>query len=304
MECYRPGQVEALAGLCRQGYGEVEVHLHHGGETPEQLRDMLRGYKEVLDRDHGLLARCRSTGATLYGFVHGNWALDNSRPDGRMCGVNNELDILRETGCYCDFTMPSAPDEPTQVRKLNSIYYATDDPHRPRSHERGVDVGTGPAPARSLVLIQGPLVLDWRRRKWGLLPRVENGCIQGTQPAGGVRIDPWLRARVRVPSRPDWYFVKLHTHGAPEHNQKVLLGEPMVRFHRDLARRAAEDPAFRYHYVTAREMYNLARAAEAGWTGSVDEARDFALLPNRGLAAGGEGTPEPAGAAGRACRAR
>jgi hypothetical protein len=132
---------------------------------------------------------------------------------------------------------------------------------------------------------------------------VENGCIQGTQPAVAARIDPWLRARVRVPSRPDGYFVNLHTHGAPEHNQKVLLGEPMVRFHRDLARRAAEDPSFRYHYVTAREMYNLAKAAEAGWAGSVDEARDFALVPNRGLAAGGE-TPEPAGATDRACRAR
>jgi hypothetical protein len=47
-----------------------------------------------------------------------------------------------------------------------------------------------------------------------------------------------------------------------------------------LARRAADDPYFRYHYVTAREMFNLVKAAEAGWEGSVDEARDFELLPN------------------------
>ena len=26
-------------------------------------------------------------------------------------------------------------------------------------------------------MIQGPLVLDWGRRKWGLVPRVENGCL-------------------------------------------------------------------------------------------------------------------------------
>jgi hypothetical protein len=303
MECYRPGQVGALAGLCGQGFGEVEVHLHHGGETPERLHRMLAGYKEVLDREHGLLSRQRSTDATVYGFIHGNWALDNSRPDGRMCGVNNELDILRETGCYCDFTMPSAPDEPTQVRKLNSIYYAKDDPERPRSHERGVDLGAGPPPAGSLLLIQGPLVLDWRRRKWGLLPRVENGCIQGTQPARAERVDSWLRARVQAPSRPDWFFVKLHTHGAPEHNQKVLLGEPMVQFHRDLARRADEDPSFRYHYVTAREMYNLAKAAEAGWTGSVNEARDFELLPNHGVTGTAHSTAGPRGVE-QACRAR
>ena len=49
---------------------------------------------------------------------------------------------------------------------------------------------------------------------------------------------------VQVPSRPDWYFVKLHTHGAPEGNQRVLLGEPMMEFHRALASEAAEDPSF------------------------------------------------------------
>jgi hypothetical protein len=82
---------------------------------------------------------------------------------------------------------------------------------------------------------------------------------------------------VGVPQRPDWRFVKLHTHGATEANQRVLLAEPMVRFHEMLARRAAADSKFHVHYVTAREMYNLARAAEAGWAGSVAGARDFEL---------------------------
>ena len=54
----------------------------------------------------------------------------------------------------------------------------------------------------------------------------------------------------------------------------------MARFHRDLARRAAESPNFHFHYVTAREMYNLACAAESGWTGSVADARDFKLIFN------------------------
>jgi hypothetical protein len=87
-----------------------------------------------------------------------------------------------------------------------------------------------------------------------------------------------------VPTRPDWFFVKLHTHGAPENNAGVLLGEPMLQFHRALARRTLEDPGFRFHYVTAREMYNLAKAAEAGWTGSVAEARDFVLILNHSVA--------------------
>ena len=83
--------------------------------------------QELFAHRHGLLACDRRTGRPAYGFIHGNWALDNSRPDGRWCGVNNELDVLRETGCYADFTFPSAPS-PTQPRKINSIYYAVDDP--------------------------------------------------------------------------------------------------------------------------------------------------------------------------------
>jgi hypothetical protein len=80
-----------------------------------------------------------------------------------------------------------------------------------------------------------------------------------------------------VPTRPDWFFVKLHTHGANEANMPVLLGEPMVRFHRLLQDRADRDPNFRFHYATAREMYNLAKAAEAGHAGDVASARDFRL---------------------------
>jgi hypothetical protein len=52
----------------------------------------------------------------------------------------------------------------------------------------------------------------------------------------------------------------------------------MVRFHDALAALAAQNPEFHYHYVTAREMYNLVKAAEAGWKHSVAEARDFELV--------------------------
>jgi hypothetical protein len=279
IEEYEQEYLDALAQLCSAGYGEVEVHLHHDNDNAENLRTTLLNFTELLAERHCLLARRRDTDEVVYGFIHGNWALDNSRPDGRWCGVNNELDVLRESGCYADFTLPSAPS-PTQTRKINSIYYAVDDPCRAKSHDWGMVVGNGPRPAKSLMLIQGPLVLDWKRRRKGLIPRIENACLQGNQPPSLARLDAWLRARIQVPTRPDWFFVKLHTHGANEGNQPVLLGEPMVRFHEALARRATDDPTFQYHYVTAREMYNLVRAAEAGWQGEVAGARDFELLWN------------------------
>jgi hypothetical protein len=276
-EEYEPEFLDGLAGLCRDGFGEVEVHLHHDNDTADNLRRTLTDFTRVLNDRHGLLSRDRATGELAYGFIHGNWALDNARSDRRWCGVNNELDVLRETGCYADFTLPSAPSE-TQTRTINRIYYAVDDPTRPKSHDTGVPVGAGPRPDRALMLIQGPLCLDWGRRKLGVLPGIENASLQGNLPPNGHRLDLWLGCRVQVPSRPDWFFVKLHTHGANEGNMPVLLGEPMVRFHRLLRDRADRDPRFHFHYVTARELYNLAVSAADGHTGPVEAARDYRLV--------------------------
>ncbi len=255
-EEYAPEYLDALSGLCHQGFGEVEIHLHHDNDTAENLRRTLLDFKQVLYERHGLLGRNKN-GEITYGFIHGNWALDNARSDGRWCGVNNELDILRETGCYADFTLPSAPSE-TQTRKINSIYWAVDNPAKPKSHDQGIDVGSAPRPERALLMIQGPLILDWTKRKWGIAPCIENACLQGNQPPTMPRLDRWLSARIQIPARPDWFFVKLHTHGANESNMPVLLGQPMVRFHEQLAERAAKYSNFKFHYVTSREMATLA----------------------------------------------
>ena len=267
MEQYVESDLAALAGLCRAGFGEVEIHLHHDHDNALCLRNKMLEFKKVLAERHALLAHDPQTRQTVYGFVHGNWALDNSLPDGSMCGVNNELDILRETGCYADFTMPAAPSL-AQTAKINSIYYAKDDPERPKSHNWGMDVGkTGILPRDALMLIQGPLLFNWNKPKHGFLPRIENGCIQANQAMTMERRgEGGLRARVQVPRRKDWFFVKLHTHGAPEANSRMLMGEPGVRFHRGLAARAKADPHFHYHYVTAcDEMYNPPRSRRRGW---------------------------------------
>ncbi|MCI0377077.1 MAG: hypothetical protein L0215_05700 [Gemmataceae bacterium] len=279
IEEYEPEYLDLLAEFCRQGYGEVEVHLHHDDDTAEGFRDKLTAFIDLLDKRHGLLARRRDDGKLVYGFIHGNWALCNARPDGKCCGVNNELAILHETGCYADFTFPSAPHF-TQPPIINRLYYAWDRPGQPCSHEHGLETGTGSPPKDALLMVQGPLLLQWRKRKWGVLPKLENGCLQGTQPPHPERLDAWLRARIQVPQRPDWFFVKLHAHGAPEDAHEVLLGEPMIRFHEALAERAKDDPRFHYHYVTARELYNLVKAAEAGFQGTVEKARDFLLVSN------------------------
>ena len=266
-ECYLADEqsvrhVERIATLCRAGFGDVEVHLHHDNDTSENLRETLSQFRDQLHNRHGLL-RKDASGNLSYGFIHGNWALDNSRPDGRWCGVNDELTVLRETGCYADLTLPSAPSL-TQTRAVNSIYYAFDDPRRPKSHDRGLPARVGHSPPQGgLLIIQGPLQLDWRRRRIGVLPGLENADLHGSFPPTDHRLELWLRAGVTVVGRDDWIFVKLHTHGAVEKNAAALLGEPMQQFHAALANRA-RDEQFRYYYVTAREMADLVHQAERG----------------------------------------
>ena len=265
LEEYRPRLLDQLAGLCHLGFGEVEVHLHHDRDTSEHLRERLEWFKQTLYQEHGLLHR-DAEGQVRYGFIHGNWALDNSHPDGCWCGVNDELTVLRQTGCYADFTMPAAPD-PAQTRTINSIYYAIDDPARPKSHDVGTAARVGGVPpAEGLLMIQGPLALDWRDRKAGVLPRLENGDLHARRPPSAGRLKLWQRAAVGVQGRPEWTFVKLHTHGAKPANTEVLLGPPMRELHQALAQHARTERDFRYYYVTARELADLVHAAEAGVT--------------------------------------
>ena len=47
-----------------------------------------------------------AAGATQFAFVHGNWGLDNSRGTA-LCGNNRELAMLRELGCFADYTFSS-----------------------------------------------------------------------------------------------------------------------------------------------------------------------------------------------------
>lgn len=261
---YRPEYLDLLADLCEQGFGDVDVHLHHDGDTADTLRAKLGEFRDTLFHRHSLLRRDARTGHITYGFIHGNWALCNSRPDGRWCGVNAEIPVLRETGCYADFTLPSAPDV-TQTRTVNSIYYATDRPGQPKSHDAGIRAEAGRPPVDDgLLMIQGPLALDWTHRKWGLLPRLENGSLHGSRPPSWERFRLWLQAGVHVRGRPDWRFVKLHTHGAKDGNIEMWLGEPMRRFHAELARQAGENRQLRFYYVTAWEMAQLVHQAERG----------------------------------------
>lgn len=278
IEQYRREMVDQLAALCRMGLGEVEIHLHHDNDTAAGLRQRLIESASLLNREHGLLAR-DAAGIVRYGFIHGNWALDNSRPDGRWCGVNGELAVLKDTGCYADFTLPAAPS-PAQTRTVNEIYYADVAAPGPKAHDRGTRaaVGTGESPGR-LLIVQGPLSIGWRGAKWGIVPRLDSAALDGGNPPHVMRFEDWLSCRIGVAGRPEWVFIKVHTHGALERNADAMLGKAMSEFHRDLLARFNDGRRYRLHYVTAREMVNIIHAAEAGRSGNAGSYRNVGLPP-------------------------
>lgn len=279
-EEYRKEHLDKLEKLCNQGVAEIEIHLHHDNDTEEGLREKLRSFIDVLSKQHGALTTTADSEAPVFAFIHGDWALDNSRGDGRCCGINNELIVLREMGCYADFTLPSAPSD-TQTSKINSIYYARDDPDQPKSHNNGRDVCVGGSPWGDLMIIQGPLGLNWNDRKWGVFPRIENADISKASPPTRSRIDNWINMGVHVKGRPEWIFVKVHAHGAGEDDMGVLLGEPMEDMFSHLQARYNDKNNYLLHYVSAREMYNIAKAAEAGEEGNPGAFRDYVLQPPR-----------------------
>lgn len=264
-EEYAAEVVDQIAGLCRDGLGELEIHLHHDGDNAENLHRTLRNFTAILHDRHGALRRDAATGQLLYCFVHGNWALDNSRPDGRWCGVDNELSVLGDTGCRVDMTMPSAPSD-TQTRKINSIYFAKGKPGCRKSHDDGRDVRVGDwARPGEILMIQGPLGLNWREGKWGVLPRIETGEISFDARPSKERVRLWRTLAPAIDGAPEHVFVKLHMHGATDRSLAMLFDDGgLDRLWTLLEQEYRDRQGCRLHYVSAWEMAERIRRIATG----------------------------------------
>ncbi len=250
-EEYRAEFLDPLAEMTRAGVGDVEVHLHHDREGEQDFVDRIRGFVEVLRDRHGLLHE--ENGRTVFAFIHGNWALDNSLPGGERCGLNNELTLLRDLGCYADFTMPSG-NSYSQARTVNTIYWVTDDPARPKSYDHGVPVRVGGSREGDLMMVTGPIGIRWRER---LTPRVETGELAWQDRATRYRVRRWVDLAPRLG---DDVFIKLYTHGAQERNSRVLLDGGALDEMFSLLAEAAGQCGARWFSVSAWEMYQAIEA--------------------------------------------
>lgn len=281
IEQYDTDVIHSLAELCVKTMNETEIHLHHDLDNADNFRNTIELGK-VNFRKHGLLGS-DAIGNPAFGFIHGNWALDDSDPKGEGCGVRGELAILKQAGCYADLTMPSAPHR-TQAPIVNRLYYSQST-LAGCSHHRGTHVATGVNNTSAmrgnmdhLLLVQGPLLLDWSRRKWGVLPRVENSDLGPVNPPTLRRFKQWSDTHIGVEGAESWCFIKLHTHGAPERNHASVLGAECQRFHDELLQFAKKE-GFRLHYVSSREMVNIIHAAEDGHQGDAGLWRNYLFQP-------------------------
>jgi hypothetical protein len=277
-EQYDRGLIERLADHCHQGWGEIEIQLHHGTwmpDTPANTRRQLVEFRDALV-GHECLSKEEGQAAPRYAFVHGNFALANSG-GGIGCGVDGELQILAETGCYADFTLPSAP-HPAQVAKINSLYECTLPLDRRAPHRRGRGLERGHLPRVFPLMVQGPLLLDVARRKRGLpFPRIENGALTAMNPPTLRRFHLWRKAAIAVCDCPDWLFIKLSCHGMDPRDEEAMLGASLRSFLRELREDVLAHGRFRVHFVTAREMVNIILAACDGREGNPRDYRDYRL---------------------------
>ena len=278
-EQYHHPLIERLAELQSEGLGEVEIHLHHGIHVPDtanNLKQQLEDFRNILAAEHRCLSRWEGKGGPMYAFVHGNLALANSA-GGHFCGVDSEMQVLRETGCFADFTLPSAPDR-TQVPMLNAIYESGGPLHQARPHRTGKNVRVGGESPKLPLIFTGPLVFNWKRRVYGLpIPRLDDGVLAANYSLDIDRLRRWVSSHVSVRGRPEWVFIKLYCHGFFPFDRDATIGSEVERFWQEVLELSARTGKFKVHFATAREAFNMVMAAIEGREGEPGQYRNYRL---------------------------
>ncbi len=268
------GNMQVLQRLVSGGFGEVELHYHHGNDSRASMQRKLEdglawfqrfGFARTVD------------GKTQWAFIHGNFALDNGDGRDSRCGVDEELSLLRQTGAYADFSFPAIWNS-SQPRVVNRIYEAQDDPG-PKSYDRPFPFQ--PGPSARLPIFMGPLTAYLVPDPLRTFYQVEDANVHPTVPLTPRRVDQWVRANIHVPGHPEWVFIKIwgHAGSSDEETADNLPGGNFERALDHLEQRYNDGQRYILHYVTAREAYNVARAAASGMRGSPTQYYDFEVRP-------------------------
>jgi hypothetical protein len=270
--------LQIISNAVFEDLGEMNIHIHHGTENDDG-RDNTDEMKTLIDR---YLSYLNKVGACLtaepeprkaFAFIHGMWALDNSRliQHRQYCGCNGEIDLLLSKGCYADFTFPAWG--PMQPQIMTAKIFCSHDCPEPKSYDIASNIrmpGAGNPPAQNeLIIFEGP----WNSTN-----------IDYNEAPSIARMHDWVNYYVHVTDKPNWVFVKVYTHSAPSLDYSSgysnLVGTTADNFYSGIETFYNDGANYKLHYCTAREAYNIAMAvAEGVATGEPGDYRDYKIPP-------------------------
>jgi len=188
------------------------------------------------------------------------------------------LKLLRDLGCFADFTFTTVWDE-AQPWMVNTVYEAVD-ADRAKSYNRGTPLKVGKGTKGDLLIFEGPLIFAPSLNPRWLFFYLDDATIHAAIPATERRVDSWVRANIHVEGRPDWVFIKVEGHGAASDAEiEESLGPHFDRALSYLEKRYNDGINYVLYYVTAREAYNLVRAAAANRQGDPRPYLDWIIPP-------------------------
>ncbi|MDR0305742.1 MAG: hypothetical protein LBI42_02775 [Chitinispirillales bacterium] len=260
---YNPRFVDTLYKMCKAEIADVEILLRQKNDTSESFKRKLEGFRDVLFHHHGLLRRVGED-KIFFGFIYDGSAQSSSQLQKQFYDLKQKSLILKECGCYADFTFPSTPDT-AQPPVINSIFFSDTADTKNNLYERGCRASIHNWSEEDLLIIQGPLGVNWRNRRLCLFPRIETGEISSRNRFTPHRAKLWLDTPAQIEGAPGHIFLKLHTYGAVDSTVRYLFGESgMHDLYGYLEKTFHCNQGFFLHYVSAYEMYRRVQAVCQG----------------------------------------
>ncbi|MDO5576655.1 MAG: hypothetical protein Q4F84_06205, partial [Fibrobacter sp.] len=241
----------------RDKIADVELMIPHQNETLPNIKRKIEEFRDVLFHHHGLL-RKNNSGKIIYGFIHEYQTKKNSDKSDWFTNTNKRLLLLKDTGCYADYSFPS--DTNIIVPPLiNSIYFANVNTNKSRQNQTNYAAAKNVWSEKDLLFVQGPLFLNWNKRFWSMVPRIENGSLSHLNHFTSGRADLWVKKGIHVSGFKNHVFIKLFAHGAVDHTIRYFFGENGLEQLWSYMEKNYINDKYELHYVSAFDMYEIIR---------------------------------------------
>lgn len=245
------------------GLGEIELHWHHpqydNKTFDKELEQAISWFKQ-----YGAMVSRPLPAKAQFAFIHGNWALDAST---EKCNVTSEISLLQKHGGYMDMTFSTIGVNAQPVNFINRLYYVEDSPQA-KSYDKGVEVEANKPVDNKFLIFQGPMGFNWKLE-------IEYGAVESYSLPTRERVEKWFDANIHVKNKPEWTFIKVYSHGIQSSD---IVSDHLTEMLQYLLAVSSERNS-KLHFMTAREAYNVVKAAEAGLQGDPELYRDFLIAP-------------------------